>query len=171
MGLAAFPDVALRDAAILGLHCCCKEMSNVTKVNGVISDDADVNLAADILTPRMPFANNPPLNSSHRWLLASPFSWCGETESQRLGCPASRHGSFGLRCDVCASVCVQLFVAGQLWQGRGCAEVSLGGCFGTFMVTSAGVAEADPPSSVSKGSGQHRWLSCSCCLVPNGQQP
>lgn len=73
MGLAAFRDVALRDAAILGLHCCCKEMSNVTKVNGVISDDADVNLAADILTPRMPFANNPPLNSSHRWLLASPF--------------------------------------------------------------------------------------------------
>lgn len=73
MGLAAFPDVALRDAAILGLHCCCKEMSNVTKVAGVISDDAGVNLAADILTPRMPFANNPPLNSSHRWLLASPF--------------------------------------------------------------------------------------------------
>lgn len=150
MGLAAFHDVGWRDAAILGLHCCCKEMSNVTKVNGVISDDADVTLAADILTPRMHFANNSPLTSSHWWLLASPFFGVGKPSHG--GWAASGHGLFGVRCRVRALVSIQLFAAGQLWQGRGCAEVSLGVRFGTFMVTCAGVAEADTPSSVSKGS-------------------
>lgn len=110
--------MALRDAAILGFHCCCKEMSDVTRVDGVMSDDADVDLAADALTPRMHFANNSPFNSSPWWLLTSPF----------------------FRCRVCALVHIQLFAAGQLWQGRGCAEVTPGARFGTFLVTCAGVA-------------------------------
>lgn len=79
-------------------------------------------------------------------------------------CPASRPG---LRCHVRALVWVQLFAAGQLWQGW--AEVTLGVRFETFVVTCTGVAEADSPSSVYEGSQHHRGLSQALCRVPNGR--
>ena len=116
MGLAAFHDVGLSDAAILGLPCCCKEMFKVTKVNGVISDDADVNLAADILTPQKHFANNSPLNSSHRWLLASPFFGMGKLSHS--GWAAQPHTTVCLGQGIAsvlrlASSCLQLGSCGR----------------------------------------------------------